>query len=146
MICSANERNAMDYEQMTVPCGLACFDCVVHRAKDDEELRKRVAEQFGIPEEDVECPGCREREGCCPVVSETCSVYPCPRDRKVIFCCDCTDFPCENLHPYADQAQYLPHNTKVYNLCLIKKMGLKAWAKNKAKVVKQTYFRGKWKM
>jgi hypothetical protein len=63
----------MNYEKMTAPCGLACFNCIV-------------------------------------------------------------------LHPYADKASELPHNTKVFNLCLIKRMGLESWAKDKAKKVKNEYF------
>jgi hypothetical protein len=78
----------MDYKQMTAPCGLACFDCVVYRANEDEAMRALVAEQFGI----------------------------------------------------------LPHNTKMFNLCLIKRMGVEAWAKDKARDVKHAYFHGKWKM
>ena len=62
------------------------------------------------------------------------------------FCCDCSDFPCDYLHPYADQAANVPHNIKVFNLCLIKKLGLETWAKNKAKSVKNVYFKGKWKL
>jgi hypothetical protein len=51
---------------------------------------------------------------------------------------------CSGSH--ADQTGSLPHNTKVFNLCLIKKMGVEAWAKHKAKSVKEAYFRGKWRM
>jgi hypothetical protein len=41
------------------------------------------------------------------------------------------------------QASKLPHNTKVFNLCLIKKIGLESLAKDKAKSVKDVYFTGK---
>jgi hypothetical protein len=43
-------------------------------------------------------------------------------------------------------ASQVPHNTKVFNLCLIKKMGLESWAETKAKNVKSTYFKGKFKL
>ena len=140
------ERRAMDYEKMTAPCGLACFDCVVYLAGGDDALRNRVAGQFGIPPEQVGCPGCREVEGKCPVVPTKCTVYPCAETRGLRFCCDCRDFPCDSLHPYADQADKLPHNTKVFNLCLIKRMGLESWAKEKARSVKHVYFTGRWTM
>lgn len=136
----------MDYKRMTAPCGLACFDCVVYLANEDEELRALVAKQFGIPPEQAMCRGCREEGGKCPVVPADCTVFPCAESRGVAFCCDCRDFPCDALHPYADQAVRLPHNTKMFNLCLIKKMGVEAWAKEKARDVKQTYFRRTWKM
>jgi hypothetical protein len=134
----------MDYEYMTAPCGLACFDCVVYLANEDEDLREMLSKQFGIPAEKIGCDGCRGVEGKCPVVPVECRVYPCAEEKGVNFCCDCPDFPCDLLHPYADKADSLPHNTKVFNLCLIKKMGLESWAKNKAKKVKHTYFHDKW--
>jgi len=34
----------------------------------------------------------------------------------------------------------LPHNIKVYNLALIRKMGLETWANEKAKSVREIYF------
>lgn len=39
-----------------------------------------------------------------------------------------------------------PCGLDCFNLCLIKKMGLEAWAKTKAKGVKDTYFKGKLKL
>ena len=79
-------------------------------------------------------------------MTEPCNVYKCINTKDFDFCCDCSDFPCDHLHPYADQAAERPHNTKVFNLCLIKKMGLKSWAENKARDVKRTYFRGEFKL
>ena len=136
----------IDYEKMTAPCGLACFNCVVHLAKKDKNIRKRVAKQFNVPLEKVKCPGCRKVKGKCPVISKECKVYKCAEKKGVKFCYECSDFPCDFLHPYADKGDSLPHNTKVFNLCLIKKMGLETWAKEKAKKVKDDYFQKSWKM
>ena len=136
----------MDYEYMTAPCGLACFECIVYLAKESEELREMLSKRFGIPPEEIGCDGCRVIKGKVPGVPNGCRVFNCAEERGVNFCCDCSDFPCDLLHPYADKADSLPHNTKVFNLCLIKKMGLESWAKNKAKEVIQTYFHGEWKL
>ena len=136
----------MDYEQMTAPCGLPCFDCVVYLANEDERMRALVSQQFGISPEEVGCKGCREVKGRCPVAPTFCTIFPCAEERGVKFCHECSDFPCDSLHPYADQADKVPINIRVFNLCLIKKMGLEAWAKNKAKSVKYEYFRGKLKL
>ena len=62
--------------------------------------------------------------------------------KDVGFCCDCDDFSCDYLHPLADKTNIFPHNTKVLNLCLIKKMGLETWAKIKVRSVFKTYFNG----
>ena len=138
----------MDYQQMTAPCGLDCFNCPMYLACENEELRKKIAENLGIPSEKAMCHGCRNEHGTIEALNMTgkCSVYQCTTARGVSFCFECPDFPCDNLHPYADRASEVPHNTKVFNLCLIKKMGLESWAKNKAKDVKGTYFKGKFKL
>ena len=56
---------------------------------------------------------------------------------------ECDSFPCEYLHPYSDQAMK-PHNTKVFNLCRIKKVGIEEWAKNEAGDILDKYYYGKW--
>jgi len=103
---------------------------------------------MGIPAEQASCQGCRNEKGTIPFLNmnEPCSVYKCTEEKGIDFCYDCSDFPCDHLHPYADKASLLPHNTKVFNLCLIKKMGLETWAETKAKSVKSTYFKGEFKL
>jgi len=138
----------MDYEKMTGPCGLDCFNCPMYLANENEKLRNTIAERRNIPFEKAVCGGCRNENGTIAFLNmtEPCNVYKCSRNRGINFCCDCSEFPCDHLHPYADKASQVPHNTKVFNLCLIKKMGLEAWAKEKAKNVKDTYFKGKFKL
>jgi len=68
----------------------------------------------------------------------------CSKGKGHSFCGDCEDFPCEHLHPYADKAGELPHNTKVFNLCLIHKMGVEKWAETRAAGVRNTYFNKPW--
>ena len=138
----------MDYKQMTAPCGLDCWNCPVYLATNDEGLKTKIAQKRGIPVEQVSCQGCRAENGVIPFLNmtEPCSVYRCAESNGVSFCCECSDFPCDHLHPFADMASQVPHNTKVFNLCLIKKMGLESWAETKAKSVKSTYFKGKFQL
>lgn len=138
----------MDHRQMTSPCGLDCFNCAVYLANEDQKLRAAIAERFRIPEEKAVCQGCRNEGGTIAFLgmTEPCNVYRCIGKKGLPFCCDCSDFPCDHLHPYADQASQKPHNIKVFNLCLIKKMGLQLWAQTKAKSVRDTYFNQKFKL
>ena len=138
----------MDYKQMTAPCGLDCFNCPMYLARENEELRAAISKNMGIPFERAFCNGCRNENGTIAFLNmtEPCNVYKCTEKKGISLCCDCSDFPCDHLHPYADMASQVPHNTKIFNLGLIKKMGLEPWAKTKAKSVKDTYFRGKWKI
>ncbi len=128
---------------MTAPCGLPCFECYLYLANDNAEIKAMVMKELGISEDKAVCKGCRDENGKCAHLAVDCRVYPCAQEKGLQLCCDCTDFPCDYLHPYADKA-HLWHNTKVYNLCLIKKMGLEAWAKTKAKSVLETYSYGEW--
>jgi hypothetical protein len=138
----------MDYRHMTAPCGIDCFNCPMYLAKENEKVRTAVAKYMNLPYEQAVCGGCRAEKGAPAAegLTATCNVYKCTEKKGISFCCDCSDFPCDYLHPYADQASVRPHNTKVFNLGLIKKMGLEAWAKDKAKSVRDTYFRGKFKL
>ena|SRR6056297_3276247 len=135
----------MDYERLTAPCGLDCFNCPLYRANEDEALREKVASGLGIAVEEAKCPGCRDAGGTvtCLGMTGPCQVFCCISEKGLRFCFECPEFPCDNLHPYADRASEVPHNTKVFNLCLIKKMGLENWAQNKARSVKRSYFKGK---
>ena len=136
----------MDYQQMTAPCGLDCFNCPVYLASENNKLRTTISKNLGVSFEQAMCRGCRNEKGTMAFLgmTEPCNVYKCIEKKGMSFCHECPDFPCDHLHPYADQASLVPHNTKVFNLCLIKKMGLKSWAETKAKSVKDTYFNGKW--
>ena len=138
----------MDYNQMTSPCGLDCFNCPVYLANEDDKIRASISKYLDIPFEKAVCNGCRNENGtiACIHMTEPCNVYRCIDKKDIQFCCDCSDFPCDHLHPYADHAAERPHNTKVFNLCLIKKMGLESWAQTKAKSVRDTYFLGKFKL
>ncbi len=134
----------MDYRQMTAPCGLDCFNCPAYLANNDAALRAGIAERLHIPVEGARCGGCRNASGIIAFLgdAEPCAAFACASRQGIAFCSDCTDFPCDLLHPYADKAALRPHNTKLFNLCLIKKMGVERWARDRALSVKQTYFNG----
>jgi len=138
----------MDYQQMTSPCGLDCFNCLAYLANEDKSLREGIAERLHIPLDAAKCDGCRNAKGVISFLGDKgpCVVFSCTSRKDITYCYQCTDFPCDHLHPYADQASVRQHNTKLFNLCLIKKMGIDGWVKDKALNVKQTYFFGKFRM
>lgn len=117
-------------------------------ASKNEQLKNGIAAKLGIPPEKVVCEGCRDIKGNCQILknygfSGNCKIYECVEKHNVEFCHECSDFPCDLLHPLADRGDKLPHNLKVYNLCMIKKMGLENWAKSKAKESFDKYFNDK---
>lgn len=144
----------MDYRHMTAPCGLDCFNCYFYLATQGDADALKITKSFhdtmGVPEEVMRCYGCRAHEGQPPMHKASmdregpCPAYGCSQAKGHEFCCDCDEFPCDNLHPYADRADKVPHNTKVFNLCLIKRMGLEKWAEEKAGKVREVYFTKWW--
>lgn len=145
----------MDYEYLTAPCGLDCFNCHFYLAPENPEAMAQVealSQRFEVPVDVMLCKGCRAHDGRIPLqqhvfgVDHRCAAYECGKEKAVRFCSDCGDFPCDHLHPYADMAGEVPHNTKVFNLCLIRKMGIEKWAESKAKAVRTTYFTQPWSL
>lgn len=133
----------MDIRHLTAPCGLDCFNCPAFLARDNEKLRSFVALHFDVEPDQAWCPGCRELGGQIHLLKmdKPCRVWQCIEPKGLHNCSECEDFPCDNLHPVADMAAKRIHNAKVFNLCLIRKMGLEEWARDKAARVRQTYFR-----
>ena len=135
----------MDYKNLTSPCGRDCFNCHFYLASGNEKFREAMASQLGLKPEKVVCRGCRNEKGTCQVLknfgfSGKCKIFECVESKNVEFCNKCPDFPCDLLHPLAHGADRFPHNLKVFNLCLIQKMGLENWAKNRAKQSSERYY------
>ncbi len=132
-----------DDVDLIAPCGLYCGACPVFRAASDEALAKRIAETLGLPMERVKCRGCRGEQGHIPFMGEPrCPTYECIEGRGLRYCYECADFPCLKLAPCADKAQMLPHNTKVYSLAMLRKLGTDEFIKQGRQLWSQ-YFSGK---
>lgn len=103
------------------PCGIYCKMCPGVKA-------------YG-------CKGCREEKGQIkdfPV----CKTYECVTERGYNFCYECEEFPCEKLQPIVNFEIFLPHNSKIYSLLMIKKLGIVEWNKVVEEKMK-LYYEGK---
>ena len=127
--------------QLVAPCGIDCGVCELHLCEDDQQLLAYLVSK-GIPESKLPCSGCRNIQGNCPVIGSQCASYTCVTGKSVEFCSQCSDFPCSKLHPSADQANILPHNLKVFNLCTIQRDGVRGFLEQSAEI-KQMYYTGK---
>ena len=133
----AKEIKLMNVEeklQLVTPCGYCCLSCSAYVkgiCKDEaviEQMRKR-GELAGVSSEEVigHCPGCRPAQGN-PHGQGMCRTYECCVNNKGLnFCYECEDFPCLKLAPIAKDAEIRPHNTKIYNLLMLKKLGLDSY-------------------
>ncbi len=145
----------MNFKEMTAPCGIPCFECGAYKATSNDQIKKQISNKLGLDYEKSDCHGCRDRKGIgyfsehnnvfpngkCLLLNKKgqCFIYLCVEQKKIHNCSECDNFPCDKLQPYADKANIIPHNTKIYNLCLIKKIGLEEWAEKKAKDVMKKY-------
>lgn len=133
----------INFEYMTAPCGLPCFECYLYLAQFDEEMAEMIAGVHNLSADEIKCKGCRTEGGQCAHLAMECRVYKCIEKTDMKTCAECNDFPCEYLHPYSDQAMK-PHNTKVFNLCRIKNVGIEKWAKEEAGDILDKYYYGTW--
>ena len=138
----------MDYKNLTAPCGRDCFNCPIYLVKDNLKMQEVFSKKYNMKKDEVSCKGCRNIDGKCNFLkalgfSEQCKIYKCCLSKKIDFCHECRDFPCDLLHPLADRATEFPHNLKVFNLCQIKKMGVEEWGKNFAKKSFEKYYKDK---
>ncbi|MBI4287691.1 MAG: DUF3795 domain-containing protein [Chloroflexi bacterium] len=124
-----------DDATLVAPCGLFCGACPIHRASADAALAERIGKLWGRPANQVRCAGCRPQTGVVATQPEAvCETYDCcVNQRKLDYCFQCPDFPCLKLAPSADRSQELPHNSKVYNLLLIQRMGAQEFAREGAR-------------
>ena len=97
-----------DLKKWHAPCGIFCKRCP-------------GVESFG-------CRGCREHNGQI-LKFPVCKTYECIIKKGYEFCNECIEFPCEMLQPIVNFEIFRPHNSKVYNLVMIQKLGLEEWNK-----------------
>lgn len=134
----------MDEKQiknLTAPCGIDCFNCEIHENNITTELRGLLASKLHIPKAEIACSGCRSGDGC-KLFKRECETKKCVDAKGLEFCFECDDFPCFKLLPAREGAERFPHNYKLFNLCRIKKLGLKKWADEEATKIRKLYFRG----
>jgi hypothetical protein len=135
----------MDYKKLTAPCGKDCFNCPLYTGEENMENRKRFFESRNIPLDKFQCRGCRANNGHCDGltilgIDPECKTFQCVQQKKVEFCYECNEFPCFRLQPVANRSDRVPHALKIYNLCMIKRLGVEKWAKEHSKQIFSSYY------
>lgn len=128
-------------EKIVAPCGIDCFNCEMYEDNVTDEFQTRLSEITKIPKEKITCKGCTEGNICLllEMQGKSCKTLDCVKQKGVDYCFNCSDFPCKYLMPLADGAGKFPQNIKVYNLCLMKKIGIDNWIEQAADI-RHTYF------
>jgi hypothetical protein len=100
-------------EELIAPCGMDCNVCSGYLA-----LKYDVKEKgLKIPY----CKGCRPRDKRCAFLKKRCELL---LNKKVEFCYECEEFPCENLKHLDKCYRTLFRMSLIDNLKFIKEYGL----------------------
>lgn len=87
------------------------------------------------------CKGCRKQKGQIKDFPR-CKTYDCVTSKDLNFCYECEEFPCEKLQPIVNFEIFTPHNSKIYNLLMIRKLGIAEWNKV-CQRVSDLYYKGR---
>jgi hypothetical protein len=134
----------MDYEdklKLVTPCGYCCLSCPAYEKSEctDEIAIQKEAARAGMTVEEFGkmCAGCRPKQGN-PHGEGLCQTYDCCVNiRGLDFCYQCEDFPCLKLAPISAGAEIRRHNTKIYNLLMLKKLGLDEYIRQSSNISAQ---------
>lgn len=105
-------------------CGLLCSACAVYLASaDDPEWLARLARHNHVSLEEERCLGCRSSD--ISYHCEMCHFAECAKERGLLFCIECPDFPCSELAAWRSR---MPHRIEtVAALQRIRDVGWDAW-------------------
>lgn len=111
-------------------CGVYCGACTTCRAYNDNDQALFDWEvEMGMPRKEIYCEGCGSN-----LVNEwcaNCDFRKCVRDKGIIYCFECEDFPCERL---GDFSKTRPHRTLgLRNLLQLKEMSIEDWPRRQEK-------------
>ena len=117
-------------------CGIYCGTCPIYLAyqENDADMLKEISNSRGVPIEKVRCDGCLSdhrfsdcRHG----------FLICANEKKVTWCFQCNDFPCQRLKDFRDIdiVNGISHHAHVVEaLRYMKKHGVEEWVKKQEKL------------
>jgi hypothetical protein len=99
-------------EPMIAYCGITCSECPAYIAtqKNDDALRAETAKKWSelfksnLKPEDINCDGCPSDSTRIINYCRICEIRKCARDKKVLNCAYCADYPCQKLSAFLAQA------------------------------------------
>ena len=117
--------------ELVAICGLYCGTCpqwLAYREKDVEQL-ERISQATSIPIEEIRCDGCLSDKIFPHCVQ--CGIRECAGEKKVTWCFQCDDFPCQRLRDFTDAhiVNGISHHANVLeDLQYMKMHGIEQWA------------------
>ena len=119
-----NLMNAVEGAGLAGYCGLYCGACAIYRMykdRDTERLGRAAREVFHCQPEEIRCQGWRGSLD--HLWSPQCQIRACTRERGIVFCHECADFPCDELVALSADRRDIP----LANLRRLAEVGLEVW-------------------
>jgi len=92
--------------KMIAFCGITCTDCkaFVATQQNDDAKKKKIAEEWKMKPEEVDCDGCMNPNGRKNIYWSTCEIRKCGTEKEVENCAYCIDYACEKLGKFHEQS------------------------------------------
>ena len=121
-----------DVRKLVGICGLYCGTCPVYLAprKNDTKQLEEMSQARGIPIKDIRCDGCLSDNLFPPCVECRHGFRQCAGEKKVTWCFECSDFPCQWLEDFKDVhiVNGISHHAHVIDdLKYMKEHGVEQW-------------------
>ena len=113
-------------------CGLYCGTCPSYLAyrKNDVEQLERISQAMDISIEEIRCDGCLSDKVMPYCVECKAGFRQCAREKKVTWCFECSDFPCQRLRGFTNVhiVSGISHHAHVIgDLQYMKEHGVEQW-------------------
>ena len=108
--------------ELIAPCGMNCNLCSNYLALENDTRAKEVKLPY--------CKGCRPRNKKCSFLKKRCELL---LNKKVEFCYECSEFPCEHLKHIVKRYETRYRMSMVDNLKFIKEHGLAKFLESEQK-------------
>ena len=115
-------KRTMEFRYDTF-CGLYCGACDVLQANKRGSV-EALAQAWEMEPAALRCQGCKSQVNA--VYCVDCDVKACARERRVGFCFQCNEYPCDRLVSFRKD-DHAHHSIVLQNLDQIRRLGLEPW-------------------
>ncbi len=104
-------------------CGLYCGACDTLQANREGRINE-LAKTWNRKPDELSCHGCKTTVNA--VFCGNCAIRSCAINKKVEYCFQCHDYPCQRLVDFR-QDRHPHHSIILHNLEMIQKSGVENW-------------------
>jgi hypothetical protein len=121
-----------DVKKLVGICGLYCGTCQIYLASQENDIEQleKISQSTSIPIEEIRCDGCLSDKVFFPCVECRHGFRQCAREKKVTWCFQCHDFPCQRLSDFTNVhiINGISHHALVIeDLQYMKEHGIEQW-------------------